>query len=175
MIFLLSQHICAHPLQTRSAHRESPETLLPGKTAQSKLLTNSARRLALEFTHHIGQAMSRAQTSQDMNMISRSADRVRRAVHASNDTAEVLVNTDARRRRKPWFAIFRANDEVIMQGEMRRRHEGISRAPAGAQFARLIATGGYGRRGDLHHRLLSLVPLGRNRSQPGRYVRATLQ
>lgn len=134
MMLFLTKNVSAHLLQMRSADRESAVTLLPCKTVQGQFLVNPARRLALEFAHHIGQAMGRAQSGKNVNMISRSTNRMGRTVEASNHATEILVHPGARSRREPRLAIFRAKDEMIMQREMGRGHAGTSRAPAGAQF-----------------------------------------
>jgi len=163
MMFLLTQNVSAHALQIRRTHCKCPVTLLPGKATQSDVLMNPSRGLALEFRHHLSEAMGRAQSGTDMDMISGSTHRMRYAVEAPNNTAKVFVDTSASSWCQPRLAIFCAKHEVIMQRKMRRRHPGTSRALAGAQFRTMVApvSGGCGRGGDLHHRLMSAVPQGR--------------
>src|SRR5258708_6306554 len=118
MMLLLSQDVSSHLFETRCTDSEGSIAFLPGKAVQPKLPMNPSRGLALELTHHIGQAMGGAQSGKHVNMISRTAHGVRDAIQAAHSSTEVLVHTGPRTGREPRLARFCAKDEMIMQRGM---------------------------------------------------------
>lgn len=148
MMLFLSQDIGAHLLQMRSVYRESAISFLPRETAESEFLVDPARGLAFEFPHHISQAMGGAQSGEDVDMITGSADRVWHAVKTPDHAAKILVHAEARSGRKPWLAIFGAKDEMVMERERdgSRAWGSFSCSCRSSIAGRPVGTGGYGRR-----------------------------
>jgi hypothetical protein len=78
--------------------------------------------IRLHLAHYIRQAMRRPQNGKKMHMIRRSAHSVRHAIHTANGTAKVAVNPFALFHVEPSFAVFRAENEMIVEGDVRRGH-----------------------------------------------------
>lgn len=94
-MFVLVQNMSAALLQMRRAYCEPAITLLPGEAGQTKCLVNPSRRIALEFTHYIGEANRGAKSCQNVNVISHAAHRVRHPPHSANNTArDIRVRDD---------------------------------------------------------------------------------
>ncbi len=77
--------------------------------------------------------MRRTQTSKNVNMVAGAAHGVGDSVHAANRAAEVFVDATTSLGTKPRFPVFRGEDEMVVEGQMRRGHAGASRARSGAQ------------------------------------------
>ena len=67
--------------------------------------------------------MSRAQSREHMDMISRAANSVRDALHPANRSADVFMNTVTMFWNHPRFAVLCAEDKMVVEGKMRRGHE----------------------------------------------------
>lgn len=66
--------------------------------------------------------MRRPQTHEQMNVIVHASDCVSDAVHAPDDTAEICVNKGAVFVIEQGLAVLGAENEVVMEREMRGRH-----------------------------------------------------
>ena len=66
--------------------------------------------------------MRRPQANEQMNMIRHATDFVRNPVHAPDDAAEIWLNTCAIFVIEQRLAVLGAENEVVMEREMRGRH-----------------------------------------------------
>jgi len=133
MLFLI-QHIGSDRFDLGSPHCERAVALLPSESRPIELSPYPSRRFALQLSQYVRHPMSRPQPSKDMDMVASSADGMGNAVHAADRSAEVFVDAGPCFGAEPRLPVFRREDEVVVQGCVRRGHPKTSRAPAGAQL-----------------------------------------
>ena len=106
----------------RGAHRERAISLLPGKRTELDLLMHPHRRSLLELPHEIRETTRGLQSDEQMDMVRHAADALRKAAESIDGAAQVLVKLitpcciDQRR------AVLGGKNDMVMQGEKRRRH-----------------------------------------------------
>lgn len=132
-MLLLVQHIAPYRLQMRSADGEGSVSLLPREACPAQFPPDPSRGFAFQFPHHIRQPMRRTQPRKNMDMVAGASDGMGDSVHAANRAAEVFVDATTSLESQPRFPMFRGENEMVMEGQMRRGHARASRAHSGAQ------------------------------------------
>ena len=117
-----------------TAHAEILALRAAGLARQNYRLDGATLYVTLEPCAMCTMAMVHAR-----NMVGDTAHGLRDAVEFADDAAEVGVQPFAPRRDEDRRALLRGKDDVILQGEMRGRHGGISpSAPSGAHVIFLM-------------------------------------
>lgn len=122
VMFFLIRHIRPDCLDMRGRNSESAIALLPRENGDLQLSVDPSRRLTLQFPHDIRKAVSRTEPSKHVYVIRNSTNCVRGSVHAFDYPTEIGMDSLAMVDRDPRFPVFRAEDQVIIQRQMGRRH-----------------------------------------------------
>ena len=120
---LLPRDVLAHCLALRCAYGECAVTLLPSKRALPNFVVDPARRNSLNISHHICETSSCAESNQEMHMVSHPADRFGHTFDISDYASEVGMHSCTPRGANCRRPAFRAENNMIMQREMRRCHD----------------------------------------------------
>ena len=178
MVFLLMFNIARHTRPRIRTHRESCIPFLPGKPRGSNFGVNPDRRLFLQFSHEIRQTMRGFETDEQMSMIRHTSHSLRHATESLDQSAQILVQARPPLRRDRWETVLRAENDVVVEAEIRRGHEQDVRDKESEwtheieyltsyPLASLRDAGAWGRPGSggvaaLNHRLISDIPPGWN-------------
>src|SRR5438876_677120 len=101
----------------RITHAERAIARLPGeRTPFRKRVMDPTRRAGLDGPQCLGNGQLLVQTNQKMNVVRHAAGREEQAVRAAEDAADVFIEAWLEVGGYRGQSIFRAEDEVIVQG-----------------------------------------------------------
>jgi hypothetical protein len=180
MMLGLVRDVFLHLRPRRRANGECTVAFLPRKIAQLDLVMNPDRRSLFQLPHEIGKTMRRLQPHQQMHMIGHAADTLRKPAKSSHRAAEVFVEAFAPSSVDERNTILRGENDVVMQSEERRGHNGavLLASLRDAGLSRIVSGGiaslnqmpaASGGVAPLNHRLIAENPLGSGtgRREPG--------
>src|SRR6266550_4840766 len=92
MVRFLVRNVVLHGVGRGRAYGKRSVTFLPSKLS-IEVLFHPVRRIFLEISHHICKAMHGAQTRHQVDVVFYATDNLRDGVHASDDSAQVGVQS----------------------------------------------------------------------------------
>ena len=128
VMFLLILNIFTHHRSLGRAHSECAVAFLPLKAALADFLVHPARGNAFDLTHDIREAVSRAKPNEQMHMVADTAHAFRRTLQLFDHPTEEGMETFAPIQTDHVDSLFGAQNEVVVERKMSRRH--VTRIPA---------------------------------------------
>ena len=128
MVFLLIGNVCADGGPRRSADGEGGISFLPVEAGAFRL-PDPVRRGFFQLPHEVGEASGRFQGDEKVNVIRHAADSLGVCVQAIDDAAKIGVEFVPPFLVEDGFAVFRREDEMVMQAGMGGGHAETGLAP----------------------------------------------
>jgi len=171
MMLRLVRDVFLHLWPRRRTHGECAVSFLPRERRLLDLLMNPYGGGFLQLPHEVGEAMRGLQSHQQMHMIGDPADALNVSSKTSDRPSEVFVQPIPPGGLDQRVSLFCGKDDVVMQGEERRRHNdaGLLASLRDARVRRILsggiatlnqmpsASGGFA---TLDHRLIAQIPSG---------------
>ena len=129
MMAFLPLNVAPHHRDLRRADAERTVAILPTETPVADFLVNPFGRLPLDVAQHLGELVRGSEADEQMDVIGNAAHRRGHAVEGADESAEVGVETVAPRGEDGGGLVLRAENEVVLEGEMGGGHAGIFRHP----------------------------------------------
>ena len=123
-----------HLFETGSADCKRAITFLLGEGGEAPFFVQPFGGHALQPLHDIRKAVGGSEARQNVNVIGHTSDRVHEPAFGAQNASQEVMEPRTAFRCQPWFPVFCAEDQVVMQREVCRRYGGLSGVPAGTHL-----------------------------------------
>ena len=174
MMFLLIRNVLLHASPRRRADGEGAVSFLPDESSVFDLFVYPDRRCLLQLPHEVGEAMGRLQSDEKMNMVLHPANTLAKASETVHGSTEIFMQPVAPGGLDDGSPVLGGKDEMVVQGEEGRGHNGSWLASLRDAWILHILSGGIaslnhmpsasGGVAPLNHRLMAGNPPGSGKS-----------